>query len=469
MHTVRLALALACGAALAVAACGDSASPSSFGGDTSPGGGGGDDGGGFGSFGSSSGSGYHGDGGPCRNWQCAQIDCTSQGKAADATTVSGTVYDPAGMNPVYDAIVYVPNDPVKPFTSGVTCDRCGTLTTGNPVVSALSDATGHFELRNAPAGKDVPLVVQIGKWRRQTRLASVTACADNPIADRNLTRLPARQSEGDMPQMALATGGCDAFECLLRKIGVADEEFTPAGGAGRVHVYQGLNGVGLYQSTPSTALWSDGARMKTYDLVVNSCECAEHGEEKTPAMLQNHVDYANAGGRVFDTHYNYYWIENGPSPLPGTATFSPNAAGPDPTTATVDTSFPKGDAFATWLVAAGASSIKGQIPITQAKYDVSAVAPPSTRWVFGQGAGGPNVFHYTFNAPVGVPEAQQCGKVLFSDFHAAAGSNVQQVPFPGECNGAPLTPQEAALEFMLFDLSSCIQIETDPPVPPPVQ
>ena len=74
-----------------------------------------------------------------------------------------------------------------------------------------------------------------------------------------------------------------------------------------------------HQSTPSTALWSDASRMKQYDLIINSCECAEHPEEKTASMLQNHVDYANAGGRVFDTHYNYYWLNHGPAPLPTTA------------------------------------------------------------------------------------------------------------------------------------------------------
>ena len=67
---------------------------------------------------------------------------------------------------------------------------------------------------------------------------------------------------------------------------------------------------------------------------------------------------------------------------------------------------------------------------------------------------------------MGADAGEQCGKVLFSDFHAAAGSNFQQVPFPAECNGNPLDPQEAALEFMLFDLSSCIQVDTYPPIPP---
>ena len=412
--------------------------------------------------------GYSGDGGPCVNLQCKQVSCTKQGLAPDATTVSGVVYDPAGMNRIYNAIVYVPNERVKPFTSGVVCDKCSVFTTGNPVVSALSDATGHFVLRNVPVGSNIPLVIQIGKWRRQTTIAAVNACTDNPITDHNLTRLPASQSEGDLPQVAIATGGCDAFECLMKKIGVAATEFTPAGGNGRIHVYQGLNGIGLYQSTPSTALWSDLTLMKKYDLIINSCECSEQSQEKTSAMLQNHMDYANAGGRVFDTHYNYYWINHGPAPFPATATITPNSVGPDPTTATVDTSFPKGDALATWLVATGASSVKGQLGITEAKYDVVSSPLPSTRWIFGSSASGPNVFHYTFNTPVSVsPDDTQCGKVLFSDFHAAAGSNMQQVTFPMECNGNPLTPQEAALEFMIFDLSSCIQIDTQPPTPPP--
>ena len=448
MSRLPALLAVSCTAAAAiVVSCGSRPSSSGLGGS------GGEDGGSGGSEGGSFGF--------------SQVDCTSQGKPKDATTIVGTVYDPAGKHGVYNAIVYVAGGPLVPFPSGVTCDRCGTIVSGNPVVSALSDPTGHFELRDVPVG-DVTLVVQVGKWRRQTTVSGVKACVDNTLTDPNLTRLPASHAEGDLPQIALVTGGCDAFECVLRKIGVADGEFTGPPYHGRVHVYQGSGGAGQYGSQPATTLWSNLDLMKQYDLVINSCECGEHPEEKPAGSLQNHLDYVGAGGRVFDTHYNYYWILNGPAPFPSMATFSPGAGGPDTTVATIDTSFPKGDAFAQWMAAVGASPTKGQLPIQQARYDAVMANPPTTRWVYGtNGSGGASLFHFSFDTPVGVSPDQQCGKVLFSDFHAAAGSNTQQVPFPGECNSDPLTPQEAALEFMLFDLSGCIQNDMAPPQPPP--
>jgi hypothetical protein len=46
--------------------------------------------------------------------------------------------------------------------------------------------------------------------------------------------------------------------------------------------------------------------------------------------------------------------------------------------------------------------------------------------------------------------------VVFSDFHVENQGNTQFQIFPSQCDVSPMTPQEKVLEYMLFDLSSCV-------------
>jgi hypothetical protein len=142
------------------------------------------------------------------------------------TSISGTVYDPAGYNPLYNVIVSIPNSALDPITTGATCASCDAQVSGQPIATALTDASGHFVLNNVPWGVDFPLVMQLGKWRRQVTISAsmvTNQCADNPIPDTwtsttpaTLLRLPTNIHDGDnnglytsIPKIAIAAGNAE--------------------------------------------------------------------------------------------------------------------------------------------------------------------------------------------------------------------------------------------------------------------
>jgi hypothetical protein len=411
----------------------------------------------------------------CVNLCQKQVTCTGTA----TTSVSGTVYDPAGKVPLYNVAVYVPNAPLSTLKHGATCNQCGSALSGDPLVATLTDAAGHFSLTNVPVDSNVPLVIQVGKWRRRINIPSVTACVDNPITDKSLTRLATKPGEtspdDDIPYIAMTTGGADALEWLLPKIGIDAGQFVNKGSAGRVNLYQGMGGSALSGGSPNViGFWNDHNNLIAYDMVLMGCEGGTHPENKGfGSWLPQMEIYGNAGGRIFGTHFHYYWIESNPTPSlwPSTATFDHFQGDPPQNNwpVTIDQTFAKGAAFAQWMLNVGASTTLGTFPVNQARHDVDAVngTPPtdpvSIRWVYSTSPG--LVEYYTFNTPVGNTPDKQCGKVVFSDLHVAAGDSPGGT-FPGNCTTDPLTPQEKALEFLLFDLSSCIQNDSQPPPPP---
>ena len=434
--------------------------------------------------------------GACVNLQCNQTICTAGPctqkpcAAGGKTTISGTVYDPAGKVPLYNVIVYVPNSAVAPIVNGASCDKCSAMAV-NPVVSALTDTHGHFVLEDAPVGNNVPLVIQVGKWRRQITVANVPACADTALTDINQTRLPRNRSEGDIPLIAITTGGADSMECLPRRMGLDDSEFTTETGTGHIHLYAGMNNGNMTQATnqfaptlnggamltPATTVWGDVAHLKAYDIVILSCEGALLQQEKPVAARQALYDYESLGGRVFASHWHRYWFSDGPMPVPTVGTWRDNNDPPTPIDGTIDTTFPKGMALSDWLVNVGASTTPGTLSILEARDNVQAVnGTIAQQWITIQAPAARQVAAHTavqflsFNAPLGVPDAMQCGRAVFNDLHVSStGMDMPGQPFPMGCEVRDLTSQEKAVEFLLFDLSSCVQNDKVPPMPPVVK
>ncbi|MBS2014847.1 MAG: carboxypeptidase regulatory-like domain-containing protein [Deltaproteobacteria bacterium] len=408
---------------------------------------------------------------PCVGLQCKQVDCGG----SPSTSLSGIVWDPAGKNPVYNAVVYVPNAPVEPITHGPVCDSCGGApVSGNPVVTTLTDANGAFKLENVPVGDDIPLVIQVGKWRRQVKLpAAPKACQDNPITNPDLTRLPRNKSEGDMPLIALTTG-CDPIHTLMEKIGIDKSEFTTGSGTGSVHVYAGQGATTVVAgATDAYAFWGNEAQMMKYDIIINECECSPYPRDTKGPAYANIKKFLDAGGRVFNSHYHLNFFgsssENGgkaDAELQSSATWtlwsgtSGGSVGPF----LIDTSFPKGKAMDDWLTNLATASKwstptplkktpKGQIQTTNTG-DIGGTKPGiSQRWIYPSSGAG--AVYVSINTPISKPAADRCGRAVGTGLHVGNGSLTT------------MTEQEAALEFMFFDLASCVIDDAEPPKPPP--
>ena len=177
---------------------------------------------------------------------CFIVDCGA--KNLPPTSLKGTVYAPNGTLPLYGVNVYVPAADPGALPLGVTCDRCTDGLLGASIVATTTDEAGNFELDNVPATTNVPLVIQVGKWRRQLVLPNVAACQATPAAIADTT-LPKSRTDAspltaidattgapkvDLPYIAVTTGSYDALECLILKLGIDPKEITNDVGGGHV-------------------------------------------------------------------------------------------------------------------------------------------------------------------------------------------------------------------------------------------
>jgi hypothetical protein len=122
--------------------------------------------------------------------------------------------------------------------------------------------------------------------------------------------------------------------------------------------------------------------------------------------------------------------------------------------------------LAKWLVANDASQTEGKIAIENPARNVASVKTGmAQRWIYEPST--KQVRYFSFNAPVSAPADQQCGRVAFTDIHSR--ERLGAFTLPGQCDSSAMTPQERALEFLLFDLAACVQPDSEMPKPPPIK
>jgi hypothetical protein len=395
----------------------------------------------------------------CTGLCLQQITCSGNA----TTSITGVVYAPNGTDPLPNVTVYIPNDVVEPFTPGVSCPIVGTPPSGSPLVGTTTATDGSFELDNVPVGVDVPLVIVSGRWRRQLVVptASVTACGNNPLPP-SFAVMPQNHFEGDIPKIAIATGAVDQVECVLRKVGIDDAEFTDPSGTGRINFFTGSGGSGsiIDTGTPTQAsLMESQSTLHNYDVLMLPCQGTPNGDVVAGAPgaqeLANFIDFANSGGRIYASHYSYAWMYQNP-PFNGVVNWDVQQGDPPDGVATVNTSFTAGQTLSTWLQDVGASTSPGQMAIQTLRVDTSGVNAPTQSWLsLNNSAFNNPTMQFVFDTPIAPAGTtiNQCGRVLFNEYHVEGGSSGPGSYFPQECLSGPMTPQEKLLEYMLFELT----------------
>ncbi len=463
---------------------------------------------------------------PCGNLCLKRVQC--EGEAT--TSISGTVYDPKGENPLYNVIVSIPNAPLTAIGGGnPVCTTCDADVSGEPIATALTDANGHFVLKNVPWNTDFPLVMQLGKWRRQITISAslvTNRCADNPIPSTWATnavstptnpslRLPRKITDGDnngqytsMPKIAITTGRLDALECLLTRIGIDTSEFTNPSGTGHINLFSLESNASAYGNGATTYANGDVfpvaaselldavADERKYDIIMMNCpgsnDYGPDGRFMSNAFIENLREYVNGGGKVFLEHYFASFLRPSSTlaaPYGDIATWESNfnnAISQEDHNTHIDLSFEKGQDFSEWLMNVGASTTPGRLQLIYTtdihlvgKRTARTTSAPASRWLYNPisetNNASEHVHYFDLLTPVNQPT--KCGRIVYTGIHVSSNTGPDQdgvrardvgTPvFPTECAIRSLNNQEKALEFMFFDLSGCVGDPDLPPIPPP--
>ena len=344
---------------------------------------------------------------------CGQVPtCADGGAGADGgtTTVSGTAFTPAltKPDPLYGALVYIPNialgtklPPVHRRTElrsllAALARRLARQRHHRPrrQVHAQQRAGRHGDPARRPARRNGAV------RRRSTFCPASTTCSR-----RARVRLPRNQSRGRHPAHGdLHAASVDTLECLLRKIGISDSEFTNPSGTGRMRVYQGMGNLAtpddlatraarIDANTPAEAVLTGSTRrrrrmveVRPDPLPVRRARSTRRPHRRTRSRTSSTTSTA-AGASSPRTS-----ATSGSSPTVGSRTSAQwqvrsRPAPTDPLTGTIDTSFPKGAGFRGVAPDRRRAAIRTPpraSRINEPRHDLNTITPGNgaQRWIY---------------------------------------------------------------------------------------
>ena len=374
---------------------------------------------------------------------------TSGGPPKDPTGIGslvGTVFAPEGTVPISNALLYLSPSMPAPLAPGVFCDKCVELPAGTPYT--YSKADGTFKLPVYTAG-DQYLVVQKGHFRRARPLKVAAGDASIPGVLTTLPGAPDPAKGDEIPRIGVTFGGFDKIELSLMKLGIKsfdrygkDPFFDPKGLPPSV-------------GQPNDLL-NAPEKLAQYHIVLLPCALGglSCGAPSAP-QKDNLRNFVSAGGKLYVTDYSYEYVNQ---TWPGFITWK-DKTGNDMNAnsaygaACQDAAYTKpGTAddpgLASWLGAIGEKSfdlkdswtiISKVNPMPGKDPDGKPVTVTPKVWMTSNGTG-----------PSTVSFDNQCGRVLFSTYHAEGGE------------ADALLAQEKALLFILLEVGVCVGQQPPP-------
>lgn len=425
-----------------------------------------------------------------------------------ATRFKGQIFDPGDNVPLPNVYVFLKEGAMSALPQGAAQDSCNTILTGGaggglPGVRVQSALDGSFDLALPGSilnGTPVDVVVQTGRWRKTLHLTA--NCGTNNL---NHVRLPQTQNvDNEIPQFAVVTAYSDTLECFLAKVGIATSEFTHPSQAGRVHVYQGCgsnsgdpcgpqlavgNGGPVPEKGAAGSLLASQAELDKHAIVVLPCEGGMRSDSPTYYPTDPQVNrvkaFADAGGRIFATHLSdkYLWHQadvGGAAQdiYPNTVNWKTddnmftNSGSTGSQQGVVNTTPPRAQGFFDWIASPTVNGLtSGRVQFDEGRRRAISPKAQGNTWLTNYNPFAIPFYNYThhitFDTPVGSPTPS--GRVVYLSSHVGPVSDRRSGggTFPSECNlGPALSGSEKALEYMLFDLSSCVG--APPPAPAPV-